>query len=985
MRATPARKAASSQALPHLALDPSSAADWHAAFEAAYADAVDRQRSCLPAPGQELAVAAWPLAEAACAPVAERVMALATAGFADAADLPALYAGLTASLWDRLFGVMGRTMVIELAAAQEAGLLHGANENERYDFFIACLSDPQFAAALLEQHESLSELISTICVFWSEAVAEMLDRIHSDWIMLGRRFFPTEQRLKLNAIRLARGDPHNCGRTVAILEFNGGVRLVYKPRPMAIEVEFARFAGWLNTVASEDLLAHVEVLDMRRYGWCGFVESRPLDNRDRARLYHRRVGALIAVSRILGLTDIHHENLVAAGEMPVIVDLETMFHPLTGDLFPQTWPTPAEARIERMADESVQASGLLPIRSPYNTPASQMNIAGMANVEGLETGFDVPQWEAAGTEGMRIVQGRVKLGGSGNLPFLEGKPVPPEDYRTDVTAGFEAAYLALLRERTALLSEDGPLQAFARHPIRVVIRPTQHYLEILANAAHPELLSDTVARLTWLESALPAYGRRQRLGLLVRSERAAILRNDVPYFETTPDSLDLTGCDGRRYIGALARTGLETVFNIVRSLGSDDLRRQRWLIYAALTKADASHGEAKLAKRPQRQGSANGVTADMAERVVRQALSEICGSAVSDGGFAGFMTIGEGAGGTLVTDRAGLDLYSGLPGIALFLGHAGSVLNDGQAKEIGRAVMRNIFALIRNGAHEALGLGGHAGLGGLAYALSQLAPIHPDLPTQEAFNAVVKTMAGADLGEAKLEFMDGLAGALLGLKPCASTARLRAKLLSEICSRVESLGHDASGDKVFGNPGMAHGIRGLQAALAAQALSGLQDTLALRAAVASDKLHRPAFQARAAGAARPGDLTWCAGLSGIVLGLSLARKDIGADKAAPLAAALRADEFSDDSLCHGSAGALLALRASAFLRCAQTNRIAASLFGKMARNGPRCGTIGAVSSPALMDGLSGIGFAALSFCAYAALPNVLILEHSVRGLAAEGN
>jgi hypothetical protein len=48
----------------------------------------------------------------------------------------------------------------------------------------------------------------------------------------------------------------------------------------------------------------------------------------------------------------------------------------------------------------------------------------------------------------------------------------------------------------------------------------------------------------------------------------------------------------------------------------------------------------------------------------------------------------------------------------------------------------------------------------------------------------------------------------------------------------------------------------------------------------------------------------------------------------------------------------------------------------MVQNGPRCGTIGTVASPALMDGLSGIGLAALSFCARIPPPNALVLEHS---------
>ena len=128
--------------------------DWHFVFETAYHDAADRQRTCFPASGQELVDAAWPLVEVACVPVAEQVLALHTAGIVGAADVQTFYAGLTAPLWQRLFSTMAQTLVLELAAAQETGLLpHGGTESDAYDFFASCLADPQFALAILRQHD----------------------------------------------------------------------------------------------------------------------------------------------------------------------------------------------------------------------------------------------------------------------------------------------------------------------------------------------------------------------------------------------------------------------------------------------------------------------------------------------------------------------------------------------------------------------------------------------------------------------------------------------------------------------------------------------------------------------------------------------------------------------------------------------------------------------------------------------------------------
>ena len=44
------------------------------------------------------------------------------------------------------------------------------------------------------------------------------------------------------------------------------------------------------------------------------------------RFYHRQ-GALLALLYVLDGTDMHYENLIAVGEQPVLVDVETLFHP----------------------------------------------------------------------------------------------------------------------------------------------------------------------------------------------------------------------------------------------------------------------------------------------------------------------------------------------------------------------------------------------------------------------------------------------------------------------------------------------------------------------------------------------------------------------------------------------------------------------------------------------------------------------------------
>ena len=73
--------------------------------------------------------------------------------------------------------------------------------------------------------------------------------------------------------------------------------------------------------------------------------------------YFRRQGRSLALAPVLGAVDLHYENVIAAGEYPIIVDLETLFHAAA--------PPPGPARAGRAAaqamNESVIQTLLLPV------------------------------------------------------------------------------------------------------------------------------------------------------------------------------------------------------------------------------------------------------------------------------------------------------------------------------------------------------------------------------------------------------------------------------------------------------------------------------------------------------------------------------------------------------------------------------------------------------------------------------------------------
>ena len=61
------------------------------------------------------------------------------------------------------------------------------------------------------------------------------------------------------------------------------------------------------------------------YGEVDFLTKKEQMSEKEARLYYRRLGVLICVTKLLGLTDLHQDNIMATEGGPVILDVECIF------------------------------------------------------------------------------------------------------------------------------------------------------------------------------------------------------------------------------------------------------------------------------------------------------------------------------------------------------------------------------------------------------------------------------------------------------------------------------------------------------------------------------------------------------------------------------------------------------------------------------------------------------------------------------------
>src|SRR5262249_24538293 len=142
---------------------------------------------------------------------------------------------LFAPLPGRLLDMLLRTMVLELHVARLRGLLHGETAEERFASFIERLRQRDVARDLLNEYPVLARQIVICLEIWLAASLDFLDRWCTDWPLICPAFSPGEMPGPLAGIQADAGDSHRRGRAVLIARCRSGLRVVYKPKSLAVD------------------------------------------------------------------------------------------------------------------------------------------------------------------------------------------------------------------------------------------------------------------------------------------------------------------------------------------------------------------------------------------------------------------------------------------------------------------------------------------------------------------------------------------------------------------------------------------------------------------------------------------------------------------------------------------------------------------------------------------------------------------------------
>ena len=359
------------------------------------------------------------------------------------------------------------------------GDLCGDSSEDRFGSFIELMCRRDRVNGFFREYPVLARQLVERIDQWVAFNLEFLRNLCTDMHVIRESFSRGSDPGIMTAVAGGQGDSHCGGRSVRIAEFGSGLRVVYKPRNLAVDLHFQELLTWLNERGDHPVFRTLTIVDRGSYGWVEFVAEEDCTSLHEVRRFYQRQGGYLALLHALDATDFHCENLIAAGEHPVLIDLEALFQPRIELGSPE--------RVGRLADEALSQSvmrvGLLPHRIWGDEEFDGVDLSGLGSDAGQLSPRPVPFWENAGTDAMQIARKRVATVGARNRPKLDGLIPSALDHAGDIEAGFAEIYQLIESHRDSLLSNGGFLARFASDEIRVILRPTNAYWTMFARAS----------------------------------------------------------------------------------------------------------------------------------------------------------------------------------------------------------------------------------------------------------------------------------------------------------------------------------------------------------------------------------------------------------------------------------------------------------------------------------------------------------------------
>ncbi len=694
-------------------------------------------------------------------------------------------------LLQRLSDISSRVFEVEFGTFLAMRQLHGTPQDEMYPGRESRVQYLKFVKKMIS--EDLPELFKEYCVLarmmavrihqWVDLISEFLIRLETDLPEI-HHTFQISHPGKVVEAEPGLSDSHCDGRTVIIVTFESGFKLVYKPKSMGLERGYFRLCEWLNS-RGETILPFkiVNVIDSGPYGWVEYIEHLPMEDKEEVKRYFQKSGMLLCLIYAFDGIDFHRENVIACGEDPVPIDLETIIHHRINE--PEEVLEFFEASRETI-DNSVLRTHFLP--QLYQVKDKFYDITGMGGGRPEEENtFEVLKWQNINTDAIRYDYEKVAPNPTKNAPRIKDEYLPPEDYVDDIIDGFIRMYRFLMENKDVLFSRNEFVSLF-KNEARFVFRNTHLYYSIHQIAFQPDYLREGVdysLQIDALYSPFLHIEERYPLWPLIRDELLSFMEIDIPKFTALGDADSITLQSGDVIENCFSSSSFRAVKDKIEGFSTEDLEWQVALVKGTM---DARVGSNITVSQTGEEEQSIAVDIPLLDKdtMVKKALllaeeirNKACYSKEGEPSWVVMKSIPDTE--QFMVDAMDYSLYDGRCGVALFLAAVDRVSPGSGFGDMAGSTMGIVCRWLKKanrGDVSFIGIGGCMGIGSIMYTLVRLGNIMDDPAFYEDAKHAAMLIEPEHIDEDKaFDIIAGSAGLILCLLTCYHANRKNREIL----------------------------------------------------------------------------------------------------------------------------------------------------------------------------------------------------------------
>lgn len=872
---------------------------------------------------------------------------------------------------------------------------------DAYKSFIHDLHSADRLEKLVSTYPVMGRWLTTVITQWVDAIREIDARLDRDWEALHERFGIAKQS-SISDLDYVSADSHAKGRLVIEVSFNDGTQILYKPKSVTGEQLFDTFLKDVDRTTGINFKKKT-ILDRDSYGWIRKLNHEACDTPAEITNYYTRAGGLLGAAYLLYLNDGHHENILASGQYPMLIDVETLLVPKLSVFTPDD----RHPIVEEQINGGVYWTGLLPQHRKQPELDNPPVLNGLVQPKVPYSDDEMSnKWVNLNTDDMRLEyrdNAVESLDSPSNIPKLGDRPQSLTEYIQQLQDGFTAVCLAAVRDELSLNDKFNGLTT------RAVLRNTSEYDTILSALQDPDTLRDG-RHITYVLDGLvtdymQSHPEASEWGIY-SAEQIALRRLDIPRFTADSQSGTLTFDDQQfdRGVEIPGYTRAEERFN---SLTREQIAEQRDYIQLAIRPHKYTTRPDNRLPTPnnkiispsdntyQSEGESyqSPADTDVAKAIYHKIIQQ---SVPENNCEFGWLKRRRTPEDQLELAPMQEELYNGRLGIAVFCAMLVETTDVSHARSTAQELADQAVDAYRDNIgwqSDNIGLAG--GVGSYIYGFTLLGR-YLDSKYYQTATAIADKVTEDTIAEAEEgELMSGVGGlclALLALYSDTKKKQYRDKAI--VCGEYLCKHHTFSDSDRSEGPltGFAHGIAGIQYTLEQVQKYAPHERPRFREVIEQldsykAKEFNPSVSNWPDRRSYGPEFTdsWCHGRAGIVQALLASPFDRQAGDEAPIEQCVDSIDATvdghTDQLCCGNAGRAVTLTEAAIQLdnpSYQTKAVQLmdAILGRQEQQGyfeleahsPR------LQNVSLFQGLAGIGYAALRLQYPLEIPNILLWE-----------